>query len=162
MELFLMQHGQALAKEQDPQQPLSPEGVAQVQSSAAALKKLGLAFDTIICSPKKRSKQTAALVAEAVNYPYSDIVEGEAVKAMTPAVETLKFLQQYTDQRAVFIAGHLPSLGEIASALLTDGTKAQVYFENAGLCCLEVPSLPTFSAVLRYSLTAEQLRIIAG
>ncbi len=160
MELYLMQHGQAVAKEEDPEQPLSREGVEQIQASAAAVKKMGLQFDLILCSPKKRSKQTAALVAEKVNYPYSDIVETELVKAMTPAKETLRLLQQHLDQGRVLIAGHLPSLGEIASALLSDGSKVHIGFENGGLCHLSVPMVPTFEAQLRCCLSAAQMRLL--
>ncbi len=161
MELYLMQHGQAVAKEEDPEQPLSREGIEQIKASAAAIRRLGLHFDVIIASPKRRSRQTAALVAEAVNYPYSDIVETELVKPMTPPGETLKFLQQFLDQGAVLIAGHLPSLGEVAAALLSDGSTARIHFENGGLCHLSLPNLPTFEAELRWSLTATQMTMLA-
>ncbi|BCR06753.1 hypothetical protein DESUT3_38220 [Desulfuromonas versatilis] len=161
MELYLMQHGQAVAKEEDPEQPLSREGVEAIKASAAAIRRMGLHFDVIIASPKRRSRQTAALVAEAVNYPYSDIVETELVKPMTAPGETLKFLQQYLGEGAVLIAGHLPSLGEIASSLLSDGSKVHLHFENGGLCHLSVPNLPTYEAQLRWSLTAAQLAMLA-
>ena len=79
MELYFMQHGQAVSEQEDPAKPLSREGVAQIQASAKAMHRLGLAFDVIVCSPKRRSHQSAALVAEAVRYPYSDILESKAV-----------------------------------------------------------------------------------
>jgi phosphohistidine phosphatase len=160
MDLYLMQHGQALSEAEDPGRPLNREGVAQIQASAAAMKKMGIVLDAIFHSPKKRSKQTAALVAEAVNFPYSDLVETEAVAPAAPARETLAFLHRFRDHRAVLIAGHLPSLGEIASALLTDGSKVHLHFENGGLCRLDLPSLPTTAADLRYFLTPAQLRLL--
>lgn len=162
MELYLMQHGLAAAKEENPEQPLSREGVAQIKASATALKKMGITFEVIIASTKKRSKQTAALVAEVTNYPYSDIVKTELAKPMTKAKETIDFLQQFVDEGPVLIAGHLPSLCEVASALLTDGSSVNIAFENGGLCRIDVSSLPTSAAELRYCLTADQLRLIAG
>ena len=41
---------------------------------------LDLSFDVIVTSPKKRAKQTAALVAAAIGFPLSDIVETDQVK----------------------------------------------------------------------------------
>lgn len=162
MELYLMQHGQAVPESEDPEQPLSREGVAQIQASAAAMKKMGITLDVIVCSPKKRAKQTAALVAEGVNYPYSDIVKTDLVKATAPARETIDFLKQYEQSKAVLIAGHLPSLGEIASALLSDGSKVRIRFENGGLCRLDLAELPTATAELRYYIPAAQMRLLAG
>ena len=162
MELFLMQHGKALPAEEAPQQPLSPEGVEQVRTSAAAIKKMGISFDVIISSPKQRARQTAALVAEAINYPQSDIVETDLLKAMTPATESIRFLENFNDRGSVLIVGHLPSLGEIASSLLTEGCRVNIHFENAGLCRLDCPGLPTTFAELRWYLTQEQMRTIAA
>jgi phosphohistidine phosphatase SixA len=58
---------------------------------------MGLTFDVIIASPKKRSQQTAAIVAEAVGFPLDGIEETEKVKAMTPVEETVRYLEQFKD-----------------------------------------------------------------
>jgi phosphohistidine phosphatase len=162
MELYLMQHGQAVPESESQEQPLSREGVGQIQASAVAMRKLGISLDTLIHSPKKRSKQTAALIAEALNYPHSDLVETDLVKPLAPVPETLRFLKQFHASRTVMIAGHLPSLGEIASDLLTDGSKVHIHFENGSLCRLDLAFLPTHEARLRYCLTAVQLKMLAG
>ncbi|MEJ2700720.1 MAG: histidine phosphatase family protein [Desulfuromonadales bacterium] len=90
MELYLMQHGQAVPESENPEKPLSREGVAQIQASAAAMRKLGISLDTLIHSPKKRAKQTAALIAEALNYPHSDLVETELVEPPPRSTSTSK------------------------------------------------------------------------
>jgi len=142
MELYLMQHGQAVPEADDPEQPLSREGVARIQASAAAMKRMGIVFDVIVCSPKKRSRQSAALVAEGVNYPYSDIVETEKVKATAPADEALSFLRGLGEGQKVLVAGHLPSLARIASLLLGgDEDAVKVRFENGGLCRIDCEGL---------------------
>lgn len=161
MELYLMQHGQAVSEDENPERPLSREGVTQIQASAAAMKTLGIVPDAILHSPKKRSKQTAALIAEAINFPYSDLIETETVKPSAPAGETLAFLKPLLGCRSILIAGHLPSLGEIASALLSAGSKVHIHFENGGLCRLDVTSLPTTEAELHFHLTPDQLRLLA-
>ena len=69
MEIYLMQHGPALPKDQDPEEGLNPEGKERIHASGQALKKMGVTFDAILSSPKKRSKQTAAIVAEEAGFP---------------------------------------------------------------------------------------------
>lgn len=162
MEIYLMQHGPNLSKDEDPEESLSSEGEAQISKAAQAIKKMGLEFDVVIASPKKRSQQTAAIVAEAIGFPGESIVVTEQVKAMTPAEQTIDYLQQFAEKRSVLVAGHLPSLAEIASSLLTAGSKATIQFERGGIGRIDVESLPTSEGKLRWYLTPAQLELMAG
>ncbi|MGW8208805.1 MAG: SixA phosphatase family protein, partial [Syntrophobacteria bacterium] len=126
-----------------------------------AIKRMGLQFDVIIASPKTRSQQTAALVAKAVGFPVEGIVETEKVKAMTPAEEAIAYLAQFEDKDSILIAGHLPSLAEVASALLTSGSKATIQFERGGIGRIDVDKLPTNEGKLRWYLTPAQLELMA-
>jgi phosphohistidine phosphatase len=161
MEIYLMQHGPNLSKDEDPEEPLSPDGKKQVSKAAKAIKRMGLQFDLIIASPKTRSLQTAALVAKAVGFPVEGIVETEKVKAMTPAEEAIAYLAQFGDKDSILIAGHLPSLAEVASALLTSGSKATIQFERGGIGRIDVDKLPTNEGKLRWYLTPAQLDLMA-
>lgn len=160
MQLYLMQHGQAVPETENPEQPLSREGVAQVKASAAAMKRLGIAPDLILCSPKKRSHQSAALVAEGVNYPYSDIVETETVKPAAPAGDAIFTLGQYRESKSVLITGHLPSLANIASLLLGGDTPVRLRFENGGLCRLDTVELAPGEAELIFHLPAALMQML--
>ena len=162
MEIYLMQHGPALPKEQDPEEGLGPEGEGRIRASGQALKKMGVAFDAILSSPKKRSKQTAAIVADAVGFPKDKIVETKKVKAMAPAEETVQALSELSGAERVLIAGHLPSVAEVASFLLTEGSKAAVQFEMGGCCRIDVEGLPTHAGRLRWYLTPAQLQLVAS
>ena len=162
MEIYLMQHGPALPREKDPDEGLSPDGEARIHASGKALKKMGIGFDVILSSPKKRSRQTAAIVAEEVGFAPEKIIEAQKVKAMTPPQETIKALTEYAGNKRVLIAGHLPSVAEVASFLLTEGSKAIVEFEMGGCCRIDVEDLPTHSGHLRWYLTPEQLELIAS
>jgi phosphohistidine phosphatase len=62
----------------------------------------------------------------------------------------------------VLIAGHLPSVAEVASFLLTEGSKAAVQFEMGGCCRIDVDELPTHAGRLRWYLLPEQLRLIGS
>ena len=161
MEIYLMQHGPNLSKDEDPEEPLSPDGKKQILRAAKAIKKMGLQFDVVIASPKKRSQETAQIVAEAVGFPSQRIVETAKVKAMTPAEETIAYLAQFTDQESILIAGHLPSLAEIGSILLTSGSKATIQFERGGIGRIDVEKLPTHDGKLRWYLTPAQLELMA-
>jgi len=162
MEIYLMQHGSALPKEQDPEEGLSPDGKARIHASGKALKKMGITFDVILSSPKKRSKQTASIVAEEVGFPPEKIVETEKVKAMTHPEETLTILAKYSGNQGILIAGHLPSVAGVASFLLTEGSKVTIEFERGGCCRIDVEDLPTHAGHLKWYLTPEQLELIAS
>ncbi|PLX74065.1 MAG: phosphohistidine phosphatase SixA [Desulfuromonas sp.] len=157
MKLYLMQHGQALSKQDDPERPLSREGVEQIKWTAKAVHRLGLNFDLVICSPKRRAHQTAALVCEKIRYPYSDIRELDVVLPDHEPKELLKHLDRF-DGENLLIVGHLPHLSRLTSRLLgRDGDT--VRFENGGLLCIEL--LPEGN-LLTSMLTPDQLRLIAG
>jgi len=162
MEIYLMQHGPALPKEQDPEEGLGPEGKERIHASGQALKKMGVTFDAVLSSPKKRSKETAAIVAEKVGFPLERIIETKDVKAMAPPEDTVQALSEVSGAQRVLIAGHLPSVAEVASFLLTEGSKAAVQFEMGGCCCIDVDELPTHSGRLRWYLTPAQLELIAS
>ncbi len=161
MEIYLMQHGPYLTEDRDPEEGLSPEGKETIRTSGKALKKMGIEFDLIISSPKKRSKQTAVIVAEETGTPSENIVETEKVKAKTPPEDTVKALAEYADNERILIAGHLPSLAETSSFLLTRDSGAKIEFEKGGCCLIMAEELSTHSGRLMWYLTPDQLKLIA-
>lgn len=162
MQVYLMQHGPALPKERDPEQGLSAEGKDRVRAAGKALKKMGCIFDAVLCSPKKRSAQTAALVAQEVGCAEDKILETEKVKAMAPPQETLEALRELSGADRILVAGHLPSVAEVASVLLAGKTKIDVQFEMGACCCIEIQTLTGGDGRLRWFLLPEHLKWIAG
>lgn len=162
MELYLMQHGTSFSKDVHPEQPLSPVGREQVEMSAEAARRLGLRFDLVCASPKLRSLETAAIMTAALGYPEQRILVSEALLPTAPPEQALSLLAEHSRREAVFLAGHLPNLGEVAAALLSSGGKVRLHFENGGLCRLDLPMAPTDRAVLRYFLTPLHLQALAG
>lgn len=162
MELYLMQHGASLRKEIDPDQGLSPVGREQVEKTGQALAKMGLDFDLILASPKKRSIQSAAVIAEAVGYPLNKILASDSVKPMAPPRELLNLLEENRTRESVFIAGHLPSLNELTSLLITPESKASVQFENSGAARIDIQDFTRPSGTLVWRLTPFQLQLLAS
>jgi len=97
-----------------------------------------------------------------VGFPQEKIVETEKVKAMTPPEETVQALSALAGAGRVLVAGHLPSVAEVASFLLTEGSKAAVQFEMGGCCRIDVEQVPTHEGRLRWYLTSDQLKLIAS
>ncbi|OIQ48800.1 phosphohistidine phosphatase [Pseudodesulfovibrio hydrargyri] len=161
MLIHLMQHGACLPKEVNPNQPLSPVGREQVEKTARAAAILGLRFQLVAASSKVRSIQTAEIMAETTGYPVERVVVTDAVKAMAPTADTLKFINEYEGLDSILIAGHLPSLSLLASAILSPGKSVDVRVENGGLMQFSLP--PGKSAgTLNWAMTPAQLTVLAG
>jgi len=155
MEIYLMQHGQAVSDQEDPARPLSRAGVEQIQLSAKAIQRIGLTFDVMICSPKRRSHQTAALVAEAIRYPYSDILESDTVLPKAEPEELLQKMAQMIGDK-ILVVGHLPHLSRLVSHMF--GCSGElVHFENGALVCINKASDKN---ILTAVMPAEQMRLI--
>ena len=99
-------------------------------------------------------QQTAALVAEAVRYPYSDIMTTEALLPDRTPDGLLELLQKESTESRILVVGHLPHLARLAETLTGGG---DLVFENAGLTCLEMSSPKT--ARLEFHLQAVHLDI---
>jgi phosphohistidine phosphatase len=74
MALYLIQHGQSLPKDQDPQKGLSKEGVAETERMAQLAKNYGVRVSNITHSGKTRARQTAEIF-EATLQPSGGIQE---------------------------------------------------------------------------------------
>jgi len=156
MEVYLMQHALAYPADEDPQRPLTPEGVTQAKASAKGLRRLGLEFDLIVTSPRRRAQQTAALVAEATRFPYSDILTTETVLPDQLPQKLFELLKTEQSAARVLVVGHLPHLTLVAGQLLQGGELA---IEHAGLAgFLWQEGTP---ARLCCMLTARQLALIS-
>ena len=111
-----------------------------------------MSFDLIVASPSRRSHQTAALIAEGVRFPYSDILTTEAVLPDRPPQELLDLLGKEAADSRVLVVGHMPHLAKLASALMQGG---ELLIENAGLTCFDLSGADP--ARLEFHLRAEQL-----
>ena len=134
MRLYLVQHGEAVAKEMDAERPLTPEGARAVEAVGAFLAGKGLDVPEVWHSGKTRAQQTAARLAERLA-PNANVVlrEGLAPKDdVGPVASVLA-----TRDEDLMIVGHLPFLSKLASLLLTGSIKNEVLaFQYAGVFCL--------------------------
>ncbi len=135
MRLYLAQHGLAKDKSEDPERPLTEQGLLDVAKMAAFLKPLGLSTAVIWRSGKTRAQQTAELLAEAFA-PEEGVVRRIG---LSPNDDVRPIAEAATAAHGdMVIVGHLPFISRLASRLLAGDENADVVgFKNGGVVCLE-------------------------
>ena len=134
MALFLVQHGIALPKDQDPDPGLSPEGIADVERIAGVARGYGIRVSRIRHSGKKRARQTAELYAAAL-HPENGM---EETAGLNPLDDVTAFARQIDHRENVMLVGHQPFMGRITSYLLTGSPDKTLFkFQNGGIVCLD-------------------------
>lgn len=135
MFLYLIQHGEAKSKEEDPERPLTDRGAANAKKSALFFKSLQKEIDAIWHSGKKRAEQTAEIMAEALGA--DDRIETCGGMAPNDDISTMKEKIETSGVDCILLVGHLPHLSRLASDLLTGNQEREViHFRNAGIVCL--------------------------
>jgi phosphohistidine phosphatase len=135
MKLYLVQHGAAVAKENDPQRPLTPEGRADIKRLAAFLERAGVRVKRVIHSGKLRAEQTAECLADAI----AAGIELEASGLINPNDDPRAFdWQSDSWDRDTLIVGHLPFLAKlIAHLVVGDEARLLVAFQPGTAVCME-------------------------
>jgi phosphohistidine phosphatase len=134
MDLWLIRHGEAVPESENPSRPLSEAGIRKIAAAAEAVAAETGPIGLIASSPKLRARQTAGILAAATGYPERTIVETDALSPGARPEAFLAFLQDHADESVVLCTGHLPSLGDFASYLLSPGDPVTLRFEP-GTCC---------------------------
>ena len=137
MKLYLAQHAKAASKEADPQRGLTEEGRREVQKISEFVRPLNICVDYLWDSGKKRSVQTAELLAEVVKIKDSHTTR----KGLEPNDDVTQLKDELVSiQRDVMIVGHLPFLGKLASLLLSGRESCDtVAFRQGCIVCLSHP-----------------------
>lgn len=162
MKIYLMQHGIALPKDKDPEKGLSGEGAREVTASAKGLSSLGVRPDIFLSSPKKRARETAALVLEELNPEAGEPVVSDAFNPLAEPKDALAQIREAAaGKKSVFVAGHLPSLARITGLLITGEVSEPVAFVNAGLVLIEAGEVEPGKGVLAESLGPGELARLA-
>lgn len=130
MEVFIVRHGDALAKQIDPDRPLSDEGLDEIKSVALKLKDKKIKLHKIVHSGILRAKQTAKIIQEtlASNLPI------EKSQHLNPESDTAHWFEKLNElSENVMLVGHLPYVSVLSSKLL----KGEVIsFDTGYTACL--------------------------
>ena len=134
MKLYLVQHANAASKQVDPERSLTEQGRQDIQKVAAFIRALSLGVYYLWHSTKKRSIQTAEILAEAVR-----IEKTKTARDGLAPNDDASSLKNELDavQQDVMIVGHLPFLSNLASLLLAGSESADtVAFKQGGIVSL--------------------------
>lgn len=123
MRLYLVQHGDAVPKELDPDRPLSDQGRADIQRLTEWLSSQNVRVAQILHSGKTRAKETAEILRPLLKSP-SQIYEGQGL-APNDSPET--FLHQLRDpEKDTLVAAHMPFVARTVSQALTGAPDRQL------------------------------------
>ncbi|HUE14440.1 MAG TPA: phosphohistidine phosphatase SixA [Planctomycetaceae bacterium] len=133
--LYLVRHGEAVSKDEDPARPLTQAGWLAVERIAGWAAGADIRLDEIVHSGKLRAEQTAEILAD-----YLMPAKGSNVRrGLGPDDDVRPFADSLAAaDRTLMIVGHLPFLGRLLSQLVVgDADRPVVQFEVAGLVGLQ-------------------------
>jgi phosphohistidine phosphatase len=129
MHLYLVRHGEALTKEEDPEQGLSAAGNESIRKISAFAKGLNIKVRQVFHSGKKRASQTARIFSESVQTE----MELTATDGMAPMDAPEVWFERVSQMNEdVMLVGHLPHLAKLSSMVLCGDMEARVLDFDAG------------------------------
>ncbi len=135
MRVYLVQHGEAVPADENPDRPLSDKGRTDVRHVASFLAR-SVRVGRIIHSPKMRARDTAVLLAQALG-PGGLVEEAASGLAPNDSVEVAAdLIAGWSDD--TMMVGHLPFMDRLASRLVAGSEEANVAaFQPGTVVCLE-------------------------
>ena len=145
MRLWIVQHGDALAKNVDPDRPLSEKGRSDIERLASYLAGCGVRVERVVHSGKTRAQQTADILATALQVRE----RVEAVKNLDPLDPPGPFAAECAFAAGDFlVVGHMPFVGKLVSLLEAACEEATLLgFVPGTAACLEQADDDTWSVV---------------
>ncbi len=123
MRLYIVQHGDSVPKDIDPDRPLSDRGRADIQRLTEWLSSHNVQIVQILHSGKTRAKETAEILRPLLKSP-GEIYEGQGL-APNDSPET--FLYQLLDpKKDTLVVGHMPFVARAVSQALTGAPDRQL------------------------------------
>jgi len=135
MKLYLVQHGEACAKDVDPERPLTDQGNADIDRLAVFLKQAGIRVERVMHSGKLRAAQTAEYLAKAI----APGVEPESSGIINPNDDPGAFdWQSDSWDRDTLVVGHLPFMAKLVSHLvIEEENRPIIAWQPGSIVCLE-------------------------
>ena len=132
--LYLVQHGQAKSKSDDPARPLADLGRQETERIAELAARLDLGIREIRHSGKTRAEETAIIFGRALG------LSGKvtAVDGINPADDVEPVAKSLKDEEGpIMLVGHLPFMPRLVGFLVEgDAEEAPVAFRCSGVVCL--------------------------
>lgn len=159
--LYLVRHGIAeepTLQTNDAERALTPDGRKRMKEAAQGFAAISTLPTLILSSPLVRARETAEIL-QSVAAPEAKLTIFEPLDNNHSMEEIVAALPSGKG-REIALVGHQPSLGELASYLLT-GSQALVPlpFKKGGIAAISLSTLPPrVPGTLEWFLTPKQLR----
>lgn len=162
MELYILRH--AIAADPGPKykldsaRPLTDEGIRKMKEVAKGMRAMGLSFDLILTSPYLRTRQTADIAAEVLDFKKKIMMtETLASSGGDPKRLITEINQHHESAESILLVGHEPYLSGLISMLISGNSGGSINMKKAGLAKLSVDKLKYgHCAVLEWFLTPKQ------
>ena len=135
MKLYLLQQGDALPEQGNPDRPLGKRGLEDVRRLAEFVRNHGILVKHVYHSGKTRARETAEIVGARI----ASGVKIEATAGLNPNDSVEPWAKQINNrQEDLLLVGHMPFMGKMAAYLLSgNGSSQFVAFEPGSMLCLE-------------------------
>jgi phosphohistidine phosphatase len=97
--------------------PLTPQGMADARSTAAAIRDAALRPELLLTSPALRTQQTAQIIATALGVPDTAIRQVDSLYNAAPDALDAALRQAFTAADTVLLVAHNPGISELARML---------------------------------------------
>jgi phosphohistidine phosphatase len=161
-ELYLVRHG--LAEERgdawpdDTKRPLTDEGISRLRKGSRGLARLGVSVEVVLTSPLVRARQTAELLAAALD-PRPSLVNVDSLAPDGTYAAVVADLEKHARKARLALVGHEPMIGELAARIL--GSRHPIEFKKGAICRIDIDDLPPAGpGDLRWMLTPKILRAL--
>lgn len=135
MFLYLVQHAEALSKEEDASRSLSDAGIKNIKKVAAFAADMNLDVSGIFHSGKMRALQTAQVLADHITCE-KDVSQTDGLSPMDDPEIWFERLSGMNEN--VMITGHLPHLAKLSSLILCGNREKNIIdFEMGCIVCLK-------------------------
>jgi phosphohistidine phosphatase len=160
--LYLVRHG--LAEERgdawpdDTKRPLTDEGISRMRKAARGLARLGVSVEVVLTSPLVRARQTAEILAGALD-PRPSLVNVDSLAPDGAYASVVADLEKHARKTRLALVGHEPMIGEFAARIL--GSRHPIEFKKGAVCRIDIDDLPPAGpGDLRWMLTPKILRAL--
>ena len=161
-ELYFIRHG--LAEERgdawpdDNKRPLTDEGMSRLRKAARGLARIGVSVDVVLSSPLVRGRQTAEIVAGALD-PRPSLLNVDSLATDGSYAAIIADLEKHARKLRIALVGHEPQIGELAARLI--GSRHAIEFKKGAVCRVDIDDLPPAGpGDLRWLMTTKILRTI--
>jgi phosphohistidine phosphatase len=157
MHIILLRHGiaeDASASVQDHERALTEEGWKRLRRAAPTWNRMLDTPDAVLVSPLRRARETAGVLAEALDFR-GELRTEDALVPDAPANLCMRLIEAeaYSGTKCIAVVGHEPHLGYLLGLLLTGHPRQPIPLKKGMLVAVETSSSASLLAELRVALT---------